>query len=361
MNLDRVDILDCDGPRGPVALTLADGEITDIRAVAADPAPRPLILPMPIDLQVNGGGGLMVNDTQSPADLHAIARAHRALGTGAILPTLISDTAETTRRILQLAIETDGALGLHLEGPHLQIAGAHDPTVLRPLTEADLTLYANAAQRLPQLMLTLAPEMASPDQINRLARAGVIVALGHSDCSYEMAQAAIAAGARMVTHLFNAMSGLHHRMPGLVGAALDSDIAFGIIADGHHVHNAALRLAHRLGRNRMIPVSDAMALTGSDAASFTFQNRVIQAEATRLTLPDGTLAGARASLIDGLRHLAHVTGTPLGEMLLLGSTHPANLLGHEPARIAPGVPADLLRLWPDGRLEVLAEGVWTML
>lgn len=353
MILGPVDLVDSTGLRGPITLRIADGMIVEIKDADPGAAPRPILCPPLVDLQVNGGGGRILNDAQSTADIDHISAAHRQLGTGRILPTLISDTPETTARILEIAARHGDLLGLHLEGPHLAVAGAHDPALLRPMTEADLAIYANAAQNLPLLMITLAPEQVTPDQIARLRSAGIIVALGHSNCSYDTANSAIASGASMVTHLFNAMSGLHHRNPGLVGATLDSDITFGIIADGHHVHDAALRLAHRMGADRMIPVSDAMALTGSDAAQFRFQGREIRAEATRLTLPDGTLAGARASLLDGLRHLAAITGVPLTNLLPLGFQRPLELLGQPAPVVEAGAAADMLVIHPDGRMDML--------
>lgn len=358
MIIGPVDLLDGTGRRGPVNLELREGRITDIQEIQASNAPRRTLLPGLIDLQVNGGGGLMLNDAQSTGDIDRIQNAHRQLGTAQILPTLISDTPDTTTRILRIAKDHPDLLGLHLEGPHLAIAGAHDPSLLRPMTDADLADYLQAAQDLPNLMITLAPEMVTLAQISRLAEAGVIVALGHSACTYDAARAAFDAGARMVTHLFNAMSGLHHRNPGLVGAALDAQVAFGLIADGHHVHDAAIRLAWHAGQDRMIPVSDTMALTGSSEPAFSFQGREINAEATRLTLADGTLAGARASLLDGLRNLARATGTPLAEVLMRAVQGPRALLGLPLAKITPGAPAELLQLSPDGRIDALIDGQW---
>lgn len=358
MILGPVRLLDSDGLRGPSEITIRNGRITRITKTPVQDADTPILCPSLVDLQVNGGGGLMVNDVTGPDDLSHIQNAHRALGTGHILPTLISDTPEVTRRIIEIAIASENLPGLHLEGPHLDVPGAHDPQRLRPLEDSDLQLYLNAVNRVETLMITVAPEQVTMNQIRRLSEAGVVVSLGHSNCSYDTAMAAFAAGARMVTHLFNAMSGLHHREPGLVGASLDSDAAFGLIADGHHVHDAALRLALAAGAERAIPVSDAMALTGSDAQSFSFQGREILAEKTRLTLPDGTLAGARASLLDGLRHLARITDTVLTELLPLGFDRPWRMLGHPPRRITEGATADVLMLHPDSRIEVLVGDTW---
>ena len=271
MKLEGVDLLDGHGWRRGVDLEIAHGRIATIR-----PGTRrkgaPVICPAPLDLQVNGGGGRMLGEAQAPGDVLEILAAHRRLGTGAILPTLISDTPEVTDRVIHLvatARKADaGILGLHLEGPHIARPGAHDPARLRDLTAADIAAHVDAKARLGHLLVTLAPERATPAQIAELAEAGVIVSLGHTDCSAAQAEAAFAAGARMATHLFNAMSGLHHRAPGLVGAALTSGQAYGLIADGHHVADAALRVALAAHPEGAIPVSDAMAVAGTDAEGF---------------------------------------------------------------------------------------------
>lgn len=355
MILGPARILDADGIGGATVLELSDRRISKITATAEDT--ETVICPALLDLQVNGGGGVMVNAVHSLDDLRQITAAHRALGSPHILPTLISDTPQATRRCVDL-VEELGGFGLHLEGPHLAIAGAHDPDLLRPMEEQDLLYYLEVATRLPHLMITLAPEHVNHAQIERLSAAGIVIALGHSRCSYETGQQAMASGARMITHLFNAMSGLHHRTPGLVGAGLDGDAWLGLIADGHHVHDAALRLVLQAAAHRVVPVSDAMALTGSRQQSFPLQGRQITADGTRLALADGTLAGAKASLLDGLRHLARITDTPLTELLHLGFDRPWRVLGHGPRRIETGSTADLLRIRPGDQIDVLVEDQW---
>lgn len=290
--------------------------------IAPDAAPKDcahvqleggLIAPGFIDLQVNGGGGVMFNDDPSIATLRQMAKAHRALGTAAFLPTLITDTAATTTAaIAAVAHAIDegvpGVIGLHLEGPHLSVArkGAHSADLIRAMEPRDLEELLAAAKRLPNLMVTVAPESVNPEQIATLSDAGVIVSLGHTDAGYDACMAAFDAGARMVTHLFNAMSGFHHRDPGLVGAALDREgISIGVIADGIHVHPKALALALRAKSHfsGICLVTDAMATAGSDISEFSLNSRIIQRQDGRLTLSDGTLAGADLELLKACRFI----------------------------------------------------------
>jgi len=363
MKLEGVDLLDGHGWRRGVDLEIAHGRIATIR-----PGTRrkgaPVICPAPLDLQVNGGGGRMLGEAQAPGDVLEILAAHRRLGTGAILPTLISDTPEVTDRVIHLvatARKADaGILGLHLEGPHIARPGAHDPARLRDLTAADIAAHVDAKARLGHLLVTLAPERATPAQIAELAEAGVIVSLGHTDCSAAQAEAAFAAGARMATHLFNAMSGLHHRAPGLVGAALTSGQAYGLIADGHHVADAALRVALAAHPEGAIPVSDAMAVAGTDAEGFTLGDRRVHRRDGRLTLDDGTLAGADLSLLDGLRHIARVTGQPLTAVLPMGFDRPHRMLTGRPNTLTEGAPARILFLDGD-RIEGYDGHTWRVL
>ena len=347
MKLSGVDLLDGTGWRRGVDLTVASGRIAAIEPGRAQ-AHAPIICPAPIDLQVNGGAGRMLGDCEAPGDVLEILAAHRRLGTAAILPTLISDTPERTLRVVRLVERAraadPGILGLHLEGPHITRAGAHDPAHLRDLTEADLALYTEARARLGHLTITLAPERVPPERIAELTAAGILVSLGHSDCTAVEAEAAFAAGARMATHLFNAMSVLHHREPGLVGAALTHARAYGIIADGHHLAETTLRVALAAHPKGAIPVSDAMAVAGTDLTSFRLGDRTVTRAEGRLILDDGTLAGADASLLDGLMHIARVTERPLTEVLPMGFDRPHRLLQGTANRLIEGAPAQLLHI-----------------
>nr|MBA3326226.1 N-acetylglucosamine-6-phosphate deacetylase [Paracoccaceae bacterium] len=255
-----------------------------------------------VDLQVNGGDGIMLDAAAGAPGIARICAAHARLGTTGLLATLITDTPEATRAVIVAGIDAaaagvPGFLGLHIEGPHLdpRRKGAHDPRLIRPMDAVDVAALCAAAGRLPALMVTLAPEAATPAQIAALAGAGVIVSLGHSDCGLVAARAAVDAGARAVTHLFNAMSPLGHREPGLVGAALDTgEVHAGLIADGVHVAPEAMRaaLAAKRGPGRIFAVTDAMAFTGTTLPEITLGGRRIRRRDGRLTLADGTLAGA---------------------------------------------------------------------
>ena len=209
-----------------------------------------------------------------------------------------------------------GIVGLHLEGPHLSIPrkGAHDPALIRPMEPADLETLLQAAGSLPFLKVTIAPENTTEGQVAALTEAGVLVSLGHSDADYETCRRYIAAGARCVTHLFNAMSQLGNREPGLVGAALASgDTSAGLIADTVHVHPETIRAAWtaKRGPGRIFLVSDAMAVAGSDATEFHLGGRLIKRKDGVLTLADGTLAGADLDLLTAMRVMVEEVGVEL--------------------------------------------------
>jgi len=314
-----------------------------------------LIAPGFVDLQVNGGGGVMFNDDPSADVLRVMARAHAGLGATAILPTLITDTARHTRAAIA-AVETAraegvaGIIGLHLEGPHLSVTrkGAHEAGLIREMQADDLALLCEAAARLPVLMVTLAPENVSPDQIGVLAAAGVIVSLGHSDAGFEPCMAAAQAGASCVTHLFNAMSQLGNREPGLVGAALTSGgLSAGLIADGIHVHPATIRaaLTAKQGPGRVFLVSDAMSVAGSAQTEFTLNGRLIRRAGGRLTLEGGTLAGADLDQLTAIRNLVGWGIVGEDDALAMATSIPADVIGATRfGRLTPGGPADFLYL-----------------
>ncbi|HEX7391232.1 MAG TPA: N-acetylglucosamine-6-phosphate deacetylase [Acidiphilium sp.] len=344
------------GPDHRVAGSFAPRSLpANIKLIALDGG---IIAPGFVDLQVNGGGGILLNDRPDAAGIAAICAAHRRFGATALLPTLITDTPETTAHALAagaIAARSNipGFLGLHLEGPHLAPArhGAHDPALIRPMTDADLTRLTEAAKTMPVLLVTLAPETVSPAQIARLVESGVVVSLGHSNATLAQARAAAAAGATMVTHLFNAMSPLTHREPGLVGAALDDGrLHAGLIADGIHVDPAAIGIALRArrGPGRIFLVTDAMAVAGTDLDRFTLNGRTIHRRDGRLTLADGTLAGADTTMIDSVRFMHRTIGLDLGEALHMASLYPAEAVGRsEIGHLRPGARADFIHLSDD--------------
>ena len=364
-------IFDGGGLHAGQALLVAAGEVVGLvpdTAIPSDCAVTELnggtLAPGFVDLQVNGGGGLMLNARPDLDGIRRICAAHARLGATGILPTLITDRPEVTAAALDAGIaaakaQVPGFLGLHLEGPHLdpRRQGAHDPALIRPMTEADLDVLLAAKVLLPALMVTLAPAGATPAQVARLAAAGVVVSLGHSEATHAEAEALIAAGARAVTHLFNAMSPLGHRAPGLVGAALEADVHAGLIADGLHVDPAVLRIALRAkrgGAGRLFLVSDAMAVAGTDLDQFDLGGRRVQRAGGRLVLEDGTLAGADLDLASAVRRMAGPGEAPLAAALAMATSVPAGLIGARRGRLAPGYPADLVCLGADLRLA----GVW---
>jgi N-acetylglucosamine-6-phosphate deacetylase len=325
-----------------------------------------LLAPGYIDVQVNGGGGVLFNDDPTPEGIAAIAAAHRRYGTVGLLPTLVTDAPE----VMQAAIaatraarrSTPATLGIHLEGPFLDPPrkGAHELRYIRDIRSADVEMIAGAD--CGAVMLTLAPNRVDAAQIAELARRGVLVSLGHSEAGYAEAHDAVAAGARAFTHLFNAMSAPVGREPGMVGAALDLTEAFvGLIADGHHVHEANLRIALAAKRHdRFMLITDAMPPAAGGPDHFDLQGRRVTRAAGYLRLDDGTLAGSVLTMDEAVRYAVNVVGLALGDALAMASRVPATFLRRddELGRIAPGHLASLVHLddslrvcetWIEGR------------
>ncbi len=319
-----------------------------------------------VDLQANGGGGEMLSSASTADSIRTICDAHLHFGTTSLLPTLITDTKEQTNAAISavkdaVAQGVAGVIGLHLEGPHLSIArkGAHDPALIRSMNDDDCHQLCALAGELPSLLVTVAPESATPAQIADLKNAGATVSLGHSDAEYQTVNAAATAGATCVTHLFNAMSQLGNRAPGMVGAALDSDSLFaGLIADGIHVNPATIRIAVRAkqGAGRLFLVTDSMAPLGTDMKEFTLDGRTILRRDGRLTLSDGTLAGADLDMISAVRFMVNEIGLEADEALRMASLYPAQLLNrdHEIGSLVPGARANLVHL--DEHLQI--QNVW---
>ena len=316
-----------------------------------------------IDAQANGGGGVLLNDAPTADGVRTICDAHARFGTTALLPTLITDSPTVTAKAVQTVKQAiaDGALGclgMHLEGPFLspEKRGAHDASLIRTMNEADADEIL--ALGIETLLVTLSPERIAPAIIRRLVDGGVIVSLGHSNATYDQILAAVDAGARGITHLFNAMSPLTHRAPGVVGGALDSGALWcGMIADGHHVHPAAIGIALRAKRQpgRIFLVTDAMSTVGSDRQTITLNGRTVWRRNGALELEDGTLAGSDLDMMSGVRYLVKEVGVELGEALRMASTYPAEFLKRpEIGRIAPGARADLVHFDDD----LKAEAVW---
>jgi N-acetylglucosamine-6-phosphate deacetylase len=318
-----------------------------------------LLAPGYIDVQVNGGGGVLFNEDPTPEAIARIAAAHRKHGTVGLLPTLVSDAPQVMTTAIAATREarrrTPATLGLHLEGPFLdpRRRGAHELKYIRDLAPGDVETIVDAD--CGAVMVTLAPNRVGAASIAELARRGVLVSLGHSEANYEEARAAIQAGARAFTHLFNAMSASVGREPGMVGAALDLADAFvGIIADGHHVHEANLRIALAAKRHdRFMLISDAMPPTAGGPDHFDLQGRRVTRANGCLRLEDGTLAGSVLTMDEAVRYVVNVVGVDLGDALAMASRVPATFLrrDNELGRIAPGHLASLVHL--DDELRVL--------
>lgn len=326
--------------------------------------PSGVLAPGFVDAQVNGGGGFLFNQSPDVATLEGMVAAHRRHGSTALLPTYITDTAEGMKSAIAAARQAiidgvPGMAGIHLEGPFLSIPrkGAHDPALIRPLTEADVELILSSG--IETVLLTVAPENAPLHLIRRLADGGVIVSLGHTDTSYEAVMAAADAGATGITHLFNAMSPLQGRHPGVTGAALDhGGLWVGIIADGLHVHPGSLSLALRAKKapGRLFLVTDAMPTAGDANDVFYLNGRKVTRRDGALTLEDGTLAGSDLTMDAALRYSVGHLGIGLGEALRMASLYPAQFLHLDSrrGRLAPRYRADLVHL--DEQLT--ARGVW---
>jgi len=314
-----------------------------------------------IDLQVNGGGDVLFNNSPSPETIITIAAAHRKFGTTAILPTLITDTREKTKAAMsaaQVAMESEpSVLGIHLEGPYLspEKAGVHDPDLMRRPDDSDLEMLC--ADWEGKLLVTLAPECVPHGFISQLVAAGRVVSLGHSAATYEETCSAMAEGLNGFTHLFNAMRPLGSREPGPIAAALDSTGAwYGLIADGWHVNPAMLRLALR-GLGHPMLVTDAMPPVGGRRSNFQLYGREIQVAGGRCLSPDGTLAGAALDMATAIRNCIKLLHVPLQDALRFASGNPAEFIGvgHQLGKLAPGYRADIVAFDPD-TLSVL--GTW---
>jgi N-acetylglucosamine-6-phosphate deacetylase len=356
------------GIRSDVAVLLNDSRIEalvqrdDPRSAEArvEDLGGQLLIPGFIDTQVNGGGGMLFNDEPDSDSIRAIGAAHRRFGTTGFLPTLISDDLDVISRAIAavraaLSDGMPGVLGIHIEGPFLNRArrGVHDAKHLRKLDSDVVPLLSSLETG--RTLVTLAPEMTTPEVISELTRNGVIVSAGHSNATFAQATRAIEHGLRGFTHLFNAMSPLAPREPGVVGAALYDDKTWcGIIVDGHHVDPVTLKLALRCKRHdRFVLVTDAMPAVGSRADSFVLQGRTIRVVDGVCRDEHGTLAGTALDMAGAVRNAISMLGLELTEALRMASEYPAEFLGlgTELGRIAPGYRANLALL--DGDLRVL--------
>ena len=355
-----------------MAVCLVNDQVTDLRTVtsipegAASRAVRGLVTPGFLDLQVNGGGGVLLNETPTAVSMQTIAAAHRRFGTVGILPTVITDRAEVLAQAAMAALDSKGnggILGLHIEGPHIAVArrGTHAANLVRPMDDATIAIVRHLRQAGLVVMITLAPEATTPAQISELATTGAIVSLGHTDATAEHSRAALAAGATCFTHLFNAMSPMLSRTPGVVGAAINSAAFTGIICDGIHVADEMVGLAIRARPvpDRMFLVSDAMPTVGGPDRFYLYGQEVRLVDG-RLLNAEGALAGAHVTMAEGLARLVNLVGVDLAVALRMAVTVPAQVIGRpDLAQIIGRDATDLLVLNSSlavvGRLADLAQ------
>ncbi|MFY9957572.1 N-acetylglucosamine-6-phosphate deacetylase [Bradyrhizobium sp.] len=342
--------------RGPALVRVSGGLIEDVSFEDAVPLgipalpPDTILAPGFIDIQVNGGGGVLLNDDPTEACLRRIVEAHRRTGTTGCLPTLITDRTDVVERLAAVApgsLQIPGVLGFHLEGPALNKArkGIHLESEIRVPNARDLAAMKSISD-CGRSIVTLAPECVPPSLIDDLLGAGLRLSAGHSDATQAQIEQAADRGVTGVTHLFNAMSQLTAREPGVVGAALDDERLFaGIICDGLHVDPLSLRVAIRCkGPDRLMLITDAMPPVGTDLRHFLLQGRRITLQGARLTGSDGTLAGAHLTMMQAVRNAVALLGVGIADVLTMASRTPATFLGLESqlGTIAPGYRADLV-------------------
>lgn len=366
--LRNARILAGDDFRDDLAVVIESGRIT---ALVSDAAPMlgqadeqvdlggGWLLPGFIDAQVNGGGGVLFNNSPDVATLRTLAQAHRRFGTTGLLPTLISDDVQVMRAAIAATRQAisegvPGVLGIHLEGPYIAPArkGTHDANKFRVPDAAEIALAASLDNGVT--LLTLAPERVPLESIRALVERGVVVAAGHTAASYEEARAGLEAGIRGFTHLYNAMSPLTGREPGAVGAALeDRESWVGIIADGVHVHPASLRVALATKpRGKVMLVTDAMPPVGAQDPSYELYGEVITAVDGVVRNAAGSLAGSALDMATAVRNSVQLLGVSLAEAARMASTYPAQFLNLDDryGHIAEGHHADLVLL--DDALQV---------
>lgn len=347
------------------ALAIEAGRIIGL---AADPAPATAdvvelgggyLLPGFIDIQVNGGGDVLFNDTPTVDGLRRIAAAHRRFGTTGLLPTLVSAGPATIARALEavdaaVAAGVPGVLGIHVEGPWINPGrkGIHPAASIRTLDDAALDLLC--APGCGVRVVTLAPELAPPGMIERLVAAGVKVCAGHSLAGYDAACEGLARGVTGFTHLYNAMTGLGSREPGMVGAALDDRASrFGLIADGRHVHPAAMRAALRArGDEGVMLVTDAMPPVGGEGHAFHLGETEVRLVDGVLVDAAGTLGGSMLTMAGAVRNAGVMLGASIESAARMASGNAAAFLGIATVRgaILPGLAADLVHLDDDLRV-----------
>jgi N-acetylglucosamine-6-phosphate deacetylase len=316
------------------AVRIVDGHVIEV-AAAPNGARRikGCLTPGFVDLQVKGGGGVMLNTMPTRAGILKIASAHRSFGTVAVMPTVITDQAEVLDNAADAVIAAkadQGIVGLHIEGPHISLKrrGTHKSDHIRPMDSRTMDVVARLRRENIAVMITIAPEATTNAQIAALNRLGAIVSLGHTDATADVIDAAITAGAVCATHVFNAMSPMTSRAPGAVGAILNSHVYGGLICDGYHVDDRMVQIALRArpADDLLFLVSDAMATVGGPD-TFDLYGQQVLLEGGRLINVEGSLAGAHVTQAEGVARLVKQIGAPLGQALRMAITVPARVVG----------------------------------
>ena len=324
------------------ALIIDDDTITDLIPQASLPKDLPIgldlkgqtLAPGFIDLQVNGGGGVMFNSAPSVESLRIIADAHRQYGSTGIYPTLITASFDAMRKAIAAVTQAidegvDGILGIHLEGPFLnpERKGAHAQEKFCIIDDEGFDIVTSLSKG--KTLITIAPELTSPSMISKIVEAGVVVSAGHSSANFDECELALNAGLSGFTHLYNAMTPLQSRAPGMVGAALANENSwFGIIADGFHMHPAAFKVAvSAKQKGGAILVTDAMSTVGSKSKSFVLDGQTIHAINGRCTNSEGSLAGSDLNMNAAVKNAIKFAHLDWTEAVRMASVYPAIAMG----------------------------------
>ena len=321
------------------SLRILDGKVSQIADRQNVPADANIldvagcIAPGFFDIQINGGGGVLLNAEPSEASIKSIARAHRQFGTTSFLPTIITDIPEVLERAVDAVIGTagtHGVVGLHIEGPHIDASrrGTHAAEFIRRLDQQTIDQITLLRERDIPVLMTVAPASVSPRQVSELVEMGAVISIGHSNASGDETAALLDAGANAFTHLFNAMSPMLNRAPGVTGTAINSQAYCSFICDGIHVNDEMLALAIRARpiADRMIMISDAMPTVGGPD-SFVLYGKTLHLRNGSLVNSEGSLAGAHTTMAESLERVVNKLGVALEEALRMAISNPARLMG----------------------------------
>ncbi|MEZ9762847.1 N-acetylglucosamine-6-phosphate deacetylase [Vibrio splendidus] len=302
-----------------------------------------------IDLQLNGCGGVMLNDEITADTMQIMHKANLKSGCTSFLPTLITSSDEDMREVIAAAREyhnqyQNQSLGLHLEGPYLNVAkkGIHSVDHIRKSDNEMIELICKNNDLVAKV--TLAPELNDPEHIERLRKAGVVVSIGHTNATYAEARQGFESGITFATHLFNAMTPMVGREPGVVGAIYDTpEVYAGIIADGFHVDYANIRIAHKIKGEKLVLVTDATAPAGADMEYFIFVGKKVYYRDGKCVDENGTLGGSALTMIEAVQNTVEHAGIALDEALRMATLYPATAIGVESklGRIKKGMVANL--------------------